>query len=120
MAPPSITSPGRGPRRRESRAKAEKQSQALIQPFKLTLRNNAEDTSDAPLVHRAQMVDERVGSLGQTAGSRLKRRIKRPFTWRPGHWHDGDQWEALVGNHIWIANHHARADSALLVADRGV
>lgn len=66
------------------------------------------------------MVDERIGTLDDAAAPWLDRGIQRPLAGRSGDRHDSDQGKALIGDHIRIAHHHARANAPLLVTNRRV
>ena len=77
-----------------------------------------EDAADAAFVHRADVIDQRVGCSGQAAWPWLEGRVESTLAWCSGDGDDADERETLIGDDIGITDDDARADAPLLMTDR--
>jgi len=76
--------------------KAQKRLKALIDAGQLGGQDLSEDSSDAALVDRSQVIDERVRCLRQAAGTRRQPWVERAVARRAGDWNHGDKRESVV------------------------
>ena len=98
----------------------EEQRQPIVDGAELAWSKLAEDASHPPLVDGAQVVDEGVGHLGQSAVPWAQRRVQGTITGSSRHRDDAEQREPLVGHHVGIADHDAGPHTTLLAPDRGI
>ena len=90
----------RGARAREGRlsphAQAEKEGEPLIEAGQFLGRQRPEESADATLVDRKQMIDQRVRCFGQAAGARRQHWIQRALAGRSCDRHYLNQREPLI------------------------
>lgn len=101
-----------------SRFQAKIQPQSRIDRFEVGGGNHPVQRSDALLVDRANLIDERVGLFAEPAPTRAQRGIECADTGGARDRYDADQGEALVVGHIRITDDNARSVRRYRVSSR--
>jgi len=77
-------------------------------------------STDAPLIDRSQVIDQRKGLLRQAARTRRQSRIENPFAACPRYRNDAQERKTLVAGNFGIAYHYAGPNALLFVSGRGI
>lgn len=101
-------------------AEPKEQRQPFVDGVQLGWGELPEHASHPPLVHGTKVVDEGVRRPGQAALARAQGRVQGTLAGSPGDRDNANEREALVGDHVGIADHDARPHAPLLVTHRGV